>query len=482
MIGITSYGTRIPWYRISHKTISSAMGWFNAASPPGEKAVANYDEDSITMAVTAGMDCLNNLEREKIDGLYFATTTSPYAERQGAGIIATALDLSPDMRIADFAHSTKAGATALVSACEVVKAGAAKNMMLCASDCRLGKPGSTQEHIYGDGGAALLIGDNQVIASFEGYHSVSYDFIGEWRANGEEFEHSLEARFVQDEGHTKFIPQAVSGLLQKLQLSIKDFAKVIYPGPNTRLHAAIGRNLGAEPEQIQDPMLTSVGDTGVAHPLMMLIAALEEAKPGDKLLVASYGNGSDALFFQVTEEIEKIKNRRGIKANLALRKELSNYEKYVAFRNVLPVEKGVRGEKYEGYFTPLARQWRERRAILGLCGSRCKRCGTPQYPPQRICVKPDCGAVDEMEPYRFCDKKGHLFTYTADNLAYSPSPPQIYGMINFEGGGRYWFDFADCDADSLEVGMPVEMSFRRKYEDKALGMHIYFWKAIPARV
>ncbi len=482
MIGITSYGTRIPWYRISHKTISSAMGWFNAASPPGEKAVANYDEDSITMAVTAGMDCLNNLEREKIDGLYFATTTSPYAERQGAGIIATALDLSPDMRIADFAHSTKAGATALVSACEVVKAGAAKNMMLCASDCRLGKPGSTQEHIYGDGGAALLIGDNQVIASFEGYHSVSYDFIGEWRANGEEFEHSLEARFVQDEGHTKFIPQAVSGLLQKLQLSIKDFAKVIYPGPNTRLHAAIGRNLGAEPEQIQDPMLTSVGDTGVAHPLMMLIAALEEAKPGDKLLVASYGNGSDALFFQVTEEIEKVKNRRGIKANLALRKELSNYEKYVAFRNVLPVEKGVRGEKYEGYFTPLARQWRERRAILGLCGSRCKRCGTPQYPPQRICVKPDCGAVDEMEPYRFCDKKGHLFTYTADNLAYSPSPPQIYGMINFEGGGRYWFDFADCDADSLEVGIPVEMSFRRKYEDKALGMHIYFWKAIPARV
>ncbi len=482
MIGITSYGTRIPWYRISHKTISSAMGWFNAASPPGEKAVANYDEDSITMAVTAGMDCLNNLEREKIDGLYFATTTSPYAERQGAGIIATALDLSPDMRIADFAHSTKAGATALVSTCEVVKVGAAKNMMLCASDCRLGKPGSTQEHIYGDGGAALLIGDNQVIASFEGYHSVSYDFIGEWRANGEEFEHSLEARFVQDEGHTKFIPQAVSGLLQKLQLSIKDFAKVIYPGPNTRLHAAIGRNLGAEPEQIQDPMLTSVGDTGVAHPLMMLIAALEEAKPGDKLLVASYGNGSDALFFQVTEEIEKVKNRRGIKANLALRKELSNYEKYVAFRNVLPVEKGVRGEKYEGYFTPLARQWRERRAILGLCGSRCKRCGTPQYPPQRICVKPDCGAVDEMEPYRFCDKKGHLFTYTADNLAYSPSPPQISGMINFEGGGRYWFDFADCDADSLEVGIPVEMSFRRKYEDKALGMHIYFWKAIPARV
>ena len=481
MVGIISYGVHIPWHRISHKTISSAMGWFNAASPPGEKAVASYDEDSITMAVAAGMDCLSNLERERIDGLYFATTTSPYAERQGAGVIATALDIRPDIRIADFAHSTKAGTTTLISACEVVRAEAAKNMLLCASDCRLGKPGSTHEHSYGDVGAALLIGDNQVIASLEGYYSVSYDFTGEWRASGEDFEHSLEDRFIQDEGYNKFIPQAVSGLLQKYKLSIKDFAKLIYPCPNARLHAAIGRKLGAEPEQIQDPMLTSVGNTGAAHPLMLLVAALEEAKPGDKLLVVSYGNGSDALFLQVTEEIEKTRDMRGTKASLALRTELSNYEKYISFRNILPIEKGVRGEKYESYFTPLARQWRERRAILALCGSRCKRCGTPQFPPQRICVKPDCGAVDEMEPYRFSDKKGHLFTYTADNLAYSPSPPRIYGMINFEGGGRYWFDFADCDADSLKAGMSVEMTFRIKFADKAQGSTTYFWKAIPVR-
>lgn len=96
-------------------------------------------------------------------------------------------------------------------------------------------------------------------------------------------------------------------------------------------------------------------------------------------------------------------------------------------------------------------------------------------------MKPGCGAIDEMEPYRFSDKKGHLFTYTADNLSYSPSPPAIYGMINFEGGGRYWFDFADCDAESLQVGMPVEMIFRRKFADKEHGMNTYFWKAIPVR-
>ena len=481
MVGISSYGVHIPWYRLSRKTISAAMGWLSPSALPGEKAVANYDEDSITMAVNASMNSLIGFERQRIDGLYFATVTSPYAERQGAGIIATALDLNSDVRTADFAHSTKAGTTSLISASEVIEAGAATNLIVCASDCRLGKAGSAQEQIYGDAGVALILGKERLIATLEAYHSVSYDFIGSWRATGESFERSLEDRFIQDEGYNRFIPEAILGLLKKCGLSIKDFAKIIYPCIYLRAHSAIGRKLGAQPEQIQDPLLTSVGDAGVASPLLMLVAALEEAKPGDNILVASYGNGSDALFFKVTEEITRAKPERGVKFGLALKKELTSYEKYVSFRNVLPIDKGIRGEEFESYFTPVMRQWRERRAILALCGSRCKRCGTPQYPPQRVCVKPGCGAVDEMEPYRFSDKKGQLFTYTVDNLAYSPSPPQIYGVINFEGGGRYWFDLTDCDAESLKTGMPVEMTFRRKYVDRGRGIHTYFWKAVPAR-
>lgn len=120
--------------------------------------------------------------------------------------------------------------------------------------------------------------------------------------------------------------------------------------------------------------------------------------------------------------------------------------------------------------------------ILGLCGSKCQRCGTPQYPPQQICANPDCGAINEMDSYRFSDKKGHLFTYTSDVLAFSPSPPAIYGMVDFEGGGRWLFDLNDCELESLEVGMPVEMSLRRKYHDANRGVHVYFWKATPVRV
>ncbi|UCG84425.1 MAG: hydroxymethylglutaryl-CoA synthase family protein [Dehalococcoidia bacterium] len=481
MVGITSYGAYIPLLRISRKTISAATGWLGTAPGlPGEKAVANYDEDSLTMAVAAAVDCLGDIDRDKVDDLYFATTTSPYRERQGAVIVATALDLRPDIRTADFSNSIKAGTTALLSAIDTVKAGSAKNVIVCASDSRQGKAGSSQEQSCGDGAASLLIGDGDAIATLEGSHSLSYDFVDYWRTDTDRYDRLWEDRWIRDIGYSKFIPAAITGLLQKYGLSIQDFAKVAYPSLYPREHAAIGKKLGAEPEQIQDQIFTSVGDTGTAYPLMMLVAALEEAKPGDKIMVLSYGNGCDVLFFQVTAEIEKIKDRKGIKGYLASRKDLDNYEKYATFRDLLAVDTGRRGEDVGA--TQMSTLWRERRMVLGLCGSICRRCGTPQFPRQVVCANPDCGAVNEMDTYRFSDKSGHMFTYTGDSLAPSPNPPAIYGVVAFDGGGRYTFDLTDCDLNALEVGMPVEMSFRRKYRDTLRGVHGYFWKATPPRV
>ncbi|RLC72135.1 MAG: 3-hydroxy-3-methylglutaryl CoA synthase [Chloroflexi bacterium] len=480
MVGITSYGAYIPWYRINRGIIYSAMGWLNPASGlPGEKAVANYDEDSLSMAVNASVDCLNGLDRQAIDGLYFATTTSPYKERQSAGIIATALDLRPDIRTADFTDSVKAGSTALLAASDSVKAGSAKNIIVTAADCRLGKAGSFQEEMYGDGAAALILGDKGVIASLEGSYSLSYDFMDQWRADEDKYNRTWEDRWIRDEGYGKFIPEAISGLMNKYSLSPKDFTKVVYPCLYIRTHADIGKKLGFEPEQIQEHMFTTIGNTGAAYPLMLLVAALEEAKPGDKILFASYGNGSDAIFFEVTNEIEKARDRKGIKKHLASKRDLPSYERFITCREVLAIETGGRGEELP--VTSASGIWRSRKMLLALVGSRCKRCGTPQYPPQHICVKPDCGAVDEMEEYRFSDKKGRLFTYTADSLAFSPNPPAIYGMIDFEGGGRSLFDLTDCDLDMLSVNMPVEMTFRRKYHDEMRGVTGYCWKATPIR-
>ena len=479
MVGITSYGAYIPLQRINRKIIANATGWSTSAtSLPGEKAVANYDEDSVTMALAASTDCLTGFERNKVGGLYFATTTPPYRERQSAGIITTALDLRPDIRAADFTDSVKAGTHALLAACDAVKAGSEKNIVVCASDCRLGRPGSAQEVIFGEGGAALMVGDTDVIATLEGSYTLTYDFTDQWRADGEKFNRIWEDRWVRDEGYTKFIPEAINGLLKKYKLNIKDFAKVVIPCIYLREHQGITKALQLDEKQVQKEMLTTVGDTGTANSLMMLVAALEDAKPGDKILVTSYGTGADAMFFQVTDHIEKARNRRGIKKHLASRKDLANYERYLSFRDVIPMEAGFRGEVGP---TRLALAWRERRTILALCGVRCKHCGTPQYPSQRVCVNPKCGKIDEMEYYRFSDKKAKLFSYTSDVLAYSVSPPEMYGVLNFEGGGRYAFNITDCGMESLAVDMLMEMSFRRKYVDNVRGIHGYFWKAVPPR-
>ncbi len=479
MVGIVSYGAYVPRYRLSRKTISTAMGWFSGTGVPGEKAVANYDEDSVTMAVAAGFDSLTGVGRETLEALYFATTTAPYKERQDAGIVAAALDLNGDVRTADFTDSAKAGTAALIAGCDAVKGASAKAVLVCASDCRVAKPGSFEEGNYGDGAAAFVIGDGRVVAALGGSYSVTRDFTDRWRAEDDRFVHTSEDRWIRDEGYTKFIGQAISGLLKKYGLSPKDFAKVIYPCLYVREHAAIGKSLGFKPEQIQPELLTTVGDSGAAHPLMMLVAALQDAKPGDKIIVASYGNGSDAVFFEVTKDIVDAGERRGMKKHLALKKDLASYERYLALRDILPTEKGIRGETGPTLVTLL---WRDRKEIMALYGSKCKRCGTPQFPVQRICVNPECGAVDEMEAYRFADKMGRLFSYTSDSLAFSVSPPEMYGVIDWDGGGRYLLDITDSEAESLKIDMPVEMTFRRRYVDEGHGIIGYFWKARPASV
>ena len=479
MVGITSYGGYIPWYRMERMTAYKAMGWLNpAAILPGERSIANYDEDSVTMAVAAARDCLKGIDKKKkIDGLYIATTTSPYRQRESAGIIGTALSLQPSIRTADFTDSTKAGTGAILSAYDAIKAGSAKNILVCASDLRKELAGGYQEQLYGDSAAALLLGDTDVIASIEGSYSISYDFSDSWRADFDEFERAWEDRWRRDEGYEKQLTESIAGLLTKYKLNIKDFAKIVIACHFERAGVAIATKLGADPSRVQDSMMRTMGDSGAGYPLVLLVAALEEAKPGDKILVVSYGNGSDALFLQVTDQIEKVRDNKGIKKWLARKKMLDNYDKYLAFREEIPMDKGFRGE--ESSSTQISALWRGRKSFLGLWGSRCKKCGTPIYPIQRVCVNPDCGAIDEMEDYCFADRKGTLFTYTADLLAYSINPPAIYGVLDFEGGGRFWFDIADCAPESLKVGMPMEMTFRIKYVEHGRGVSTYSWKAAP---
>jgi hydroxymethylglutaryl-CoA synthase len=476
MVGISACGAYIPRYRLNRKAISNALGWLSPASLPGEKAVANFDEDSLSMAAAAAINSLKEFNRAKVGGIYFATTTAAYRERESAATIATALDLRQNIRTADFSDSLKSGTAALLSACDSVKARSVDNILVCGADCRLGKPGSAQEMTFGDGAAAFVISNKRVIAGLEGSYSITCDFPDFRRAEHDKFVRTIEDRFVREEGYAKFIPQAISGLMEKYGLEAKDFARVAFSCLNARQYSTICKNLGFQPNQIQQPLLDSIGETGTASPLILLIAMLEEAKPGDNILVASYGNGAEALLFKVTDEITRVEDRRWLKKYLDRRAELDVYEKYLVFRNLLPVDTGYDEETAK---TELPLTWRERRTILALGGSWCKHCGTPQYPPQRICVNPNCGATDEMEDYIFSNRSGTVFSFTKDYAAFGLNQPMIYSMIDFDGGGRFVLEVTDCEPDAIDIGMRVEMSLRRKYSDEPRGIYGYYWKAIP---
>jgi 3-hydroxy-3-methylglutaryl CoA synthase len=480
MTGIVSFGGYVPFYRLDRKLIFKAVGWINASTASlarGEKAVANYDEDALTMAVAAGKDCLRDIDVHSLGGIYLASTSLPYRERLNAGIVADALNLLPNSRNADFASCLKAGSTAVLSAFDGIAAGNHEKLLVCAADCRLGKIGSPQEHMFGDGAASLLLGKGGVVAEFLDSYSLSYDFMDRWRSWDDKFDRQWEERFNRNEGYSKIIYEAISGFFKKSGIKPSDISKLICPSPTAREQAGIAKKLGIDPEKVHDNMVATVGDSGAAYSLMMLVAALQEAEPNDKILMASYGNGCDVLCFQVTDEIKKTTGIMGIKGYLEQKTSLPAYEKYTVFRNTVPQETGIRGELENA--TAFSHLWRERNAVHGLIGSKCTKCGTPQFPPQRVCVNPDCGAIDNMEDYSFADKKGKVFTYTGDMLAYSIDPPAIYGLVDVDGGGRLFIDFTDCRLEDLEVDMSVQMSFRRKYYDSFRGIHGYFWKAVP---
>jgi hydroxymethylglutaryl-CoA synthase len=481
MVGIASYGAYIPWHRMERGLLAKAWGGF---AIPGEKAVASYDEDSLTMAVEAARDCLSGLDSQGVGGLFFASTTSPYKEKQCSAIIAMPLDLRSDIRTADITTSLRSGTTAMALALDSIKAGTANSVLVTAADSRLGAPGGMIEQSLGDGAASVLLSNKDVIARVSASYSISDELAGTWRAYGDTFVRSWEDRMVLDESYSKVLPEAISGVMRKCGLKAKDFAKVVFDPPtDLRRHARVAAELGFETSQVQDPinLFMNVGITGSAMALMMLVSALEEAKPGDKIIFAGYGNGADAFVLEVTDEIERLGKRRGIKGSLDTKRMLDNYPTYLRWRDIVPMEEARRPEKRH---LSLSAIWRERRVILGLWGIKCRRCGTPQYDygamnttPIRVCAV--CQAQDDFENYKFSGKKGTVFSYTQDNLAPSADPPATVVMIDFEGGGRSFFDLTDRDPAEVKVGMGVEMTFRKMQFDR--GLSNYFWKTRPVR-
>jgi len=473
MAGIASYGAYIPLFRLNRADINSA--WGGMFPVPGEKAVAGYDEDSITMAVAAARDCLKGFDRSKVDRLYFASTTSPYKEKLAASIVAGALGLRNDIYTMDFSGSLRAGTSALRAAMDAVDSKAAKCVLVACGETRLGAPKGDKEITLGDGAAAFLVSDAGVAAHFEGSYSVFQEMHENWRSDKDVFVRSWEERFIREVGYTRVIPQSIGVALKQCNITAKDIAKAAIYAPDPRLLATVAGKIGFEPfSQLVDPMFMTVGNTGAALSLMMLVAALEDANPGDRLMCVSYGDGCDVLIMKATEGITKIKDRRAIKRHLESKKMIPNYLKYVLWRGLMETEPPPRPPINHISVPAL---WRDREWGLSLTGQRCKKCKTPQYPPQRVCVI--CQAQDDFEPYHFTDVKATLNAFSHDNLAATIDPPTTIAAVDFVEGGRIIFNMTDRDPEEVKTGMPLEMVFRQVHYWE--GIHNYWWKCAPIR-
>lgn len=472
MIGITSFGAYIPIYRINRDTIAKA---WERSSLKGERSVANNDEDSLTMAVEAGSDCLRGFDRRKIDGLFFATTSAPYKEKLSAGLAATVLDFRSDVVTADFANSLRSGTAALRAALDTVKAGTAKNILVTASDCRLAYPRSDQEQLFGDGSAAFIVGSDKVIATIETSISINKEIVDVWRNDDDRFVRTGEGRFILNEGYMASMVEVISGVLNRSDMEPSDITKLVIPSPDYRSSVSLAKKLGFDVDsQLQNSLLSSVGHCGAAHPLMLLTSTLEDAKPGDTILAASYGDGADAFILKVTDEIRNLKNRLGIKGHLQNKTTLSSYQKLLSFRGIV---EAVEGEPFR-LFPSASAYWRDQESILRCYGSRCRKCGTTQFPIQRICSK--CRSKDEYEKVRYSDSLGKVFTFTRDQLAgRSDDPVVVQTVFEIEDGTRFYLMMTDCNPEEVEVGLPVEFTFRRIYE--GANFHNYFWKCRPLR-
>ncbi|MDY6881505.1 MAG: OB-fold domain-containing protein [Thermodesulfobacteriota bacterium] len=468
MVGITAFGAYVPFLRLDRTAIGKGG--------KGEKSMANFDEDSITMAVAAVMDCLNGIDRDAVDALFFASTTSPYREKQTAATVAVSSDLRQNILTADFANSLRSGTNAIRSAADAVLAGSARQVMVTAADIRLGVPGSAFEQSFGDGAGALLIGEEDVAAALIASYSVNQEIMDTWRIDGSPFTRAWEARFTSGQGYQRAMSGAVSGVLEKAGLKPADIARAVLYSPDGKSSSRLAGALGFDPaSQLQDPLFGVMGDTGSAYAIMMLVAALEESKPGDLILMANYGNGADAFVFKVTDKIKEVRPKRGMKGNLSSKRVISDYNAYLSYRNILPGAPDIYPIPFGNTSAPA--MFREVDKNLRFYGVKCESCGSVQFPPQRVCFK--CRTKDQFQPIRLSEKRGKVFTYSMDAVASRLDSPSVVAVIDFEGGGRMESYMTDRVKEEVKIGMEVEMTFRKLFEREEI--ITYFWKAMPVR-
>jgi hydroxymethylglutaryl-CoA synthase len=469
MRGIISAAGYVPYRRLSRVAISDFMG---SGGGNGTRAVASPDQDTTTLGVEAGRLALMSSPRAFPESLWFATSSPAYLDKTNATAIATALRLAPLVPAFDFGGALRSAVGCLLAALD-----STANTLVVAADMRDGLPTSVDESAGGDSGAAIMVGSGpEVIAEFVASGSVTAELTERWRTPGDRTSKLWEERF----GEHRYLAlgrDAVERALKSAGVPLSEVGQVIVTGMHGRATAGLAKRIGIGGTSAADDLSSSVGQSGAAHPLLVLASVLESLaeeetdQTGTLLLLVHLADGADAVLFRVTPALQGLHPQRSVRDQIQNGAPVS-YSKFLAWRGQLTPEPPRRPEPARVSSSAAHRNadWK-----FGLVGSRDRSSGVVHMPPARISMTG--GAVDDMEPVPMATTVGTVVTFTVDRLAYSPNPPIVFAIVDFDGGGRYPIELTDVDASEVKVGLRVEMTFRRLFS--ADGIHDYFWKARP---
>ena len=466
MRGIISHGAYLPYRRLDRTTIAAVSG---TGGGKGSRTVASYDEDTTTLAVEAARRALR--ATAALPGaVWFSTVTPAYVDKTNATAIHAALRLPGDVIAADFGGAVRSGVAALRSALA-----GGPTTLLVSADVRTGLPGSADEAAGGDAGAALLVGDDadgEVIAEVLGAGSATDEFLDRWRTPGDARSKQWEEKF----GETRYVPLAVAAFRAALAdagIESDQVDHLVVASTHARAAKAALRKLGVDGAKVADDLAGTVGNPGAAQPALLLSAALEQAHPGQVIVLLSLADGADAIVLRATDAIASHAVTDPIGEQIGSGAPVT-YGKFLAWRGMITPEPPRRPEPARPSASAAGRSedWK-----FGFVGTRDRSSGALHLPPAR--VSRDGGAVDEMEPAPMAEVGGTIVTFTIDKLVYSPSPPVVFAIVDFDGGGRAPIELTDVDPADVAIGGRVEMTFRRLFT--ADGIHNYFWKARPVR-
>ncbi len=472
MRGIITTAGYVPYHRLAREAIVAAHG-SNAGK--GSRAVASYDEDTTSMGVEAARLALRSGPPGGVgplDQLWFSTTTPSYTDKTNATTIHAALRLDRDVPAFDANGSIRSAAGVLRAALR-----GTGTTLVVAADARSGLPNSTDEREGGDAASAIVVGDDSpetpLIAEYLGGASTSEEFLDRWRVPGEPRSRQWEERF----GEMRYVPlgtEAFKLALDQAGVAPEAIAKVIVTGSHARAVRQVGGKVSAGTGGLADDLALTVGNAGAAQPGLLLTALLEAAAPGQVLGLVVLSDGCDVLFFRVTDAIVNHRPRRAVATQIGTGREGLLYTKFLSWKGLLTVQPPNRPEPARASSSAAARNedWK-----FGFVGSQDRDTGAVHLPPARVSYVG--GHVDDMAPRPMADVEGTIITSTVDRLAYSPSPPIVFAVVDFDGGGRLPVELTDVDAADVETGGRVEMTFRRLNQSD--GIQNYFWKAKPVR-